>query len=265
MTPLSLPALVGLLTSGSFLLFSLAWFTGKRLENYSIVDALWALSFGFFALLIILLSPGYTTRKFLFGGMFLIWSLRLGIYLTSRIFGHLDHEDERYRNLRVEYGGNVDLRFYLFYIYQALSVIFLLAPLIISSTNPDPEITRLEITGALIWVIGLIGESVSDAQKAAFRGNAANRGKICSTGLWAYSRHPNYFFESVIWVGYGVFAIATPHGWMTLYAPILMITLLLKVTGVPLAEKNALKTYGDAFRKYQKETSLFIPLPKRKA
>lgn len=265
MTPVTPLELVGLLFSGAILLFSLGWVTGKRIGNYSIVDALWSLSFGLFALLTILLSQGgYPVRKFLFGGMFVIWSLRLGIFLTVRIFSHLEKEDIRYQDMRKEFGKKTDFRFFLFYMAQAISVVLLLAPLLLSAENPATSISPLEVIGAAIWFIGLVGEGIADAQKSSFRAKKENEGKICKDGLWRYSRHPNYFFEALVWAGYGTFVLATPGGWVALYAPLLMLFLLLKVTGVPPSEKLGIRAYGDAFREYQKETSVFIPLPVRK-
>ncbi len=262
---MNLEELVTWVTVLSVALFSLAWFTAKRIDNYSIVDALWSLSFGLFALFILLFAPGDPTRKLLFGGMFFIWSLRLGSFLTIRIFSHLEEEDRRYQKLRQDYGSKVASRFYLFYFYQAISVVLLLAPMFIVALNPAPRIQSLEWIGAFVWFTGLVGEAVSDAQMNAFRAEPSNKGKVCERGLWYYSRHPNYFFESVIWLGYGIFSVASPYGWATLFAPALIWFLLLKVTGIPYAEETSIRTRGDLYRDYQRRTSPFIPLPKRKA
>ncbi len=260
----SLPEMVIWISILSITLFSLAWATAVRINNYSIVDALWSLSFGLFALFVILFGPGDQTRKLLIGGMFFIWSVRLGGYLTIRIFSHLDQEDRRYQKLREDYGDRVRFRFFLFFMMQAVSVVLLLAPLFVAATNPSPGITLLEWIGGAVWFIGLIGESVSDSQMSAFRADPQNKGKVCERGLWYYSRHPNYFFESVIWLGYGIFAVSSPMGWTTLFAPALIWFLLLKVTGIPYAEETSLRTRGDLYRDYQRRTSAFVPWFKRK-
>jgi steroid 5-alpha reductase family enzyme len=148
--------------------------------------------------------------------------------------------------------------------YQAVSVVLLLAPMFVVALNGRPGIQPLEWVGAFVWLIGLSGEAVSDAQMSTFRAKPENKGKVCEDGLWYYSRHPNYFFESVIWLGYGIFALASPYGWITLYAPALIWFLLLKVTGIPFAEETSIRTRGDLYRDYQRRTSAFIPLPKRK-
>jgi steroid 5-alpha reductase family enzyme len=247
----------------AFFLFSLAWIVARRIDNYSIVDALWSLSFGLFALPIVLFAPGNPVRKLLFGGMFLIWSLRLGLFLTVRIFGHLDVEDTRYRKLREEYGSHVAFRFFLFFMMQAASVVFLLAPLFVVAMNPEPTLAPIEFAGAIVWLIGLAGEATADAQMTAFRNDPANKGGVCEKGLWYYSRHPNYFFECVIWLGYALFSVASPGGLTTLFAPACLWFLILKVTGVPMAEKTSLLSRGDRYRVYQRTTSSVIPLPKR--
>jgi steroid 5-alpha reductase family enzyme len=248
----------------AFFLFSFAWIVARRIDNYSIVDALWSLSFGLFALPILLFAPGDPTRKLLYGGMFVVWSFRLGTFLTVRIFSHLDREDTRYKKLREEYGKHVAFRFYLFFFYQAISVVLLLGPLFVVAMNPAAGLSPIEITGALVWFVGLIGEATADSQMSKFRSDPANAGQVCERGLWYYSRHPNYFFECTIWLGYALFALGSPGGWITLYAPATLWLLILKVTGVPMAEKTSLKTRGDRYREYQRTTSVVIPLPKRK-
>ena len=253
------------ITGLALFIFWLAWIAARRIDNYSIVDAIWALSFGLFALPILLFAPGDPTRKLLFGGMFLIWSLRLGGFLSLRIFSHLDAEDTRYIKLREEYGSRVAFRFFLFFTYQALSVVYLLGPLFVAAMNPSPGLVPLEWIGAVVWLIGLIGEGTADGQMSKFRADPKNKGQICESGLWYYSRHPNYFFECLVWLGYGFFVVASPGGWITLYAPASLWFLILKVTGVPMSEKTSLQTFGDRYRAYQATTSEVIPLPKRKS
>lgn len=262
MTIVDLVLAVGLL---AFFLFSLAWIAARRIDNYSIVDALWSLCFGLFALVILLFAPGDPSRKLLYGGMWFLWSLRLGVFLTVRIFSHLESEDNRYRKLREEYGSRVGIRFYLFFMFQAVSVVILLGPLFVVAMNPNPGIGPLEILGAATWFVGVIGEATADAQMSEFRADPANRGKVCERGLWFYSRHPNYFFECVVWLGYGLFALGSPLGWITLYSPATLWFLILRVTGVPMAEATSLRTRGESYREYQRTTSPFVPLPKRRA
>jgi steroid 5-alpha reductase family enzyme len=104
---------------------------------------------------------------------------------------------------------------------------------------------------------------MADAQLAAFKRAPANRGKVCDIGLWRYSRHPNYFFEWLIWVAYFIFALAAPWGWLAVVGPAGILYLLLRVTGIPMAEAQSLLSKGDAYRRYQQTTSAFVPLPRR--
>jgi steroid 5-alpha reductase family enzyme len=122
----------------------------------------------------------------------------------------------------------------------------------------------MEITAVGLWLVAIIGETVADRQLAAFRANPDNRGRTCRSGLWAYSRHPNYFFEWLNWCAYALMALPAPYGWAGLASPVIMLFLILKVTGVPPSEEQALASRGDDYRDYQRTTSVFIPwFPKR--
>ena len=130
-------------------------------------------------------------------------------------------------------------------------------------SNPDPTWHTREVLGLAIWVIGVAGEAVADGQLNRFRRAPGNRGKTCRQGLWRYSRHPNYFFEGVHWCAYVVMSLGLPDWWLTLVGPVVMIGALLKVSGIPLAEAQALVGRGEDYREYQRTTNAFIPwLPK---
>ena len=120
------------------------------------------------------------------------------------------------------------------------------------------------MAGAAISIFAISGEAIADHQMAAFRKKHNDRKRVCDVGLWRYSRHPNYFFESMIWVGFYVFACGSASGWMTVHAPLIIGFLLLRVTGVPPSEASSLASKGDSYREYQKTTSVFIPLPPKK-
>ena len=113
--------------------------------------------------------------------------------------------------------------------------------------------------GAALFVLSVIGESIADAQLRRFRADPANRGKVLQSGLWRSSRHPNYFFEWLVWVAWLVIALASPYGWIAGYCPLLMLWFLYKVTGIPATEEQSLKSKGEAYREYQRTTSAFIP------
>jgi steroid 5-alpha reductase family enzyme len=117
--------------------------------------------------------------------------------------------------------------------------------------------------GAAIWLVALAGEGLADFQLKRFKADPANAGKICQSGLWNYSRHPNYFFEWLVWVGFFVFAWDSPGGCLTVLCPGLMLYFLLHVTGIPITEEFSVKSKGDAYRQYQQATSAFVPWFKR--
>ena len=248
----------------TLLILFLTWVYAVKIKNFGIVDAVWAFCFVVHAALFDLFTEGYSQRKLLFLAMLTLWSCRLGFYLAKRIASHHPNEDTRYINLRAEYKENFKLRFLLFYFYQAVSVSFLTLPFIFVFQNSSPEISNLEGLGVGVWLIAFIGEAIADYQMNTFRSNPANKGKVCDVGLWKYSRHPNYFFESLIWWGYFIFMLATPGLVWSIYVPLTMLFLLVKVTGVPPSEAQALKSRGEAYRRYQEKTSVFIPWVQKK-
>ena len=241
------------------LVFAGFWVYAKKINNYSIVDIIWSYAFIFILGFYVITSKEVILRQVLLLVMVGAWSLRLGTFLLRRIYSHHPEEDRRYLTLRKKYAPKVALQFFWFFQYQAWSVVILSLLFLEVSLNTTSELSNLEIFGFALWVFAFCGEAVADAQKSAFRKESKNQDKICNIGLWRYSRHPNYFFESLIWFSYFIFALGTSGTWYTIYSPLLILFLLLKVTGIPMAEAQSLKSRGEAFRKYQSETSIFIP------
>jgi steroid 5-alpha reductase family enzyme len=235
------------------------WATAVRIHNAGIVDVAWSANFGLLAVLNAVLGSGSLPRRLLIGGMTLLWSLRLAAYLYRRVMGQHPVEDGRYLHLRQEWAPNANRRFFWFFQMQAALNLVLAAPLLLAGANPSPEIHPLEWAGLGLWAIALAGESVADRQLDAFRRDPSNRGKACRVGLWRLSRHPNYFFEWLVWVAYFVFALASPWGWVTVYCPALMLFFLFRVTGIPTTEEQALRSRGEDYREYQRTTSVFLP------
>jgi len=240
-------------------IFSLTWALSRRLDNYSFVDITWAYGLAIVALLYAYLLQGYDLRRALMLVMAMVWSCRLGTYLLFRIHRHHPHEDVRYQVLRKKWQDHLASRFFWFFQAQGLLVLLLSIPVLLAMHNDSPHITLVEWIGAAVWLTGVSGEAVSDAQMAAFKKDPGSKGKVCNIGLWRLSRHPNYFFESVTWFGFWLFACGSPWGWATVYAPLLILFFLLRVTGIPLTEKCAVESKGDAYRDYQLTTSAFIP------
>lgn len=236
----------------------------RRLNFFSLVDVAWSYGFVLLAGFYFWLLPGATERKLLLLVCVALWSLRLGTYLALRLRAHFPMEDGRYTQLAKDYQPRVQWRFFWFFQYQGWSIAFLSTPFLFVMSNSTLPLQPIEYLGAALFLVALSGEALADFQLSRFKANPANRGRVCKSGLWRYSRHPNYFFESCIWLSYFVFALGSENGWITVYVPLVMLYLILRVTGVPPAEQQSIKSKGEEFRRYQQETSVFFPwFPKK--
>jgi steroid 5-alpha reductase family enzyme len=239
------------------------WAIQVRVRDASHVDAGWAYGIGALAVLYAALADGRSAHRVLVGVIGALWSLRLGTYLlVNRVIGK--PEDGRYRELRTRWGARADARFFAFFQFQAALVVFFAIPFVVAAYNHAPRLAPLEWAGAAVWLAGVSGVSAADLQLARWRREPANRGRTCRAGLWRYSRHPNYFFEWVTWCGFALVALAAPWGWIALGVPAALLLLLFRVTGIPATEAQALRSRGDDYRSYQRETSVFVPLPRRR-
>ena len=241
--------------------FALLFLVARRINNFGIVDVAWSLGFAPLAAFYGHFGGGAFSRRLLITAMASLWSLRLGGYLARRVLGHLQTEDGRYRQLRLDWAENLNVKMAQFFQFQALLLVALSVPFLIAARNPAPSLQPLEIAAAVLWLLALFGETLADTQLAVFKHEPANRGRVCDSGLWGWSRHPNYFFEWLIWVAFALFALASPWGWIALYCPALMLFFLLKVTGVKYTENQLLRSKGEAYRLYQERTSVFVPWP----
>ena len=237
------------------------WLIHLRIKNASIVDPGWALALPLLAITYAVLGRGYFLRKWLLAGMVAVWGVRLGLHLAFRIAG--EPEEGRYQELRRQWKTNLALKFLAFFEFQALLDVFLSLPFLLAALNPVPKLSPLEHAGFALWLVSVLGEAAADAQLAAFKRDHASHGQVCQRGLWNYSRHPNYFFEWLVWLAWTLFALASPFGWMAILCPILMFYFLFRVTGIPATEAQALRSKGDAYRRYQQTTSAFVPWFKR--
>lgn len=263
MTPiLTLSIGAGLLT----LFFVATWRFSIRCDNFSFVDVTWALSFAPVAFLYAIQADGWEWRRGAIALLLGAWSLRLGLHLWRRVARHHPAEDPRYRVLREKWRGPALERNFLgFFLAQALLVWLLTLPIFLICREPTPSIQPLEIAGVVLWMIGLLGEAIADRQLERFKKETASDSRaLCQAGLWRYSRHPNYFFQSLLWWGLFLAALPAPWGWTTIVAPLAMLCFLLKITGIPLTEQLAVEKRGDLYRDYQRTTSAFVPLPPRR-
>ncbi len=256
--------LIPMLKAGGALivLFTIAWLIQFRTKNGAVADVAWGLAFPVATLIYFFDNGLFESRQFILLLMVLLWGLRLAIYLYGRTSGK--PEDARYTALRSEWGKHHNWYMLRFYYIQALLAWLLSVPFALIIHNSNHQFHLLEIAGVALWLIGLTGETVADEQLKRFKLGNANKGKVCAEGLWYYSRHPNYFFEWLVWIGYCLMALTLPYGWISILSPLLMLYFLLKVTGIPYTEAHMLKTKGQAFADYQRSTSAFIPLPKNK-
>lgn len=233
----------------------------KAIKNNGVVDIFWAFNFLVIAGIIWFLAEGNEQRKMLVCGLAALWSLRLGIYLLIRVGGHLQEEEGRYKALREEWSDTV---FFFFFQAQAFSNVMLALPFFLIAINTDPEISMVEYVGAGLWLISIIGEGLSDWQLKNFKKNPNNKGKVCQDGLWNFSRHPNYFFQLMIWISVLVMALPSPYGYLAVICPLSIGYLIFKVTGIPMTEEQSVRSRGDLYREYQRTTSAFVPWFKNK-
>ena len=256
MSPLALFG-IGLLLTG--LVMALVFAAALRLRNFSIVDVAWSANFTPLVLLYAALAGGYWARRALIAGMVTLWSLRLAAHLHARVSALHPEEEGRYVQLRREWAASLNGRFFAFFQAQGLLNAVLSVPFLVACVDRRRPLGGFEIAGATLFAVALAGEAVADRQLASFKADPANRGRTCRAGPWRYSRHPNYFFEWLVWLAYFVFALPSPWGWTSVACPLLMLFFLFRVTGIPMTEEQALRSRGDDYREYQRTTSAFFP------
>ena len=247
---------------GSALAMTSVWAYARRASNIGYVDVAWATLMGLMAIAVAVGSHGSVVVRCLIGAMVALWALRLALHLHARVHKH--PEDGRYDHLRKHWQGHQG-KFFLFFQAQAVIVTLFALPLLAAASNPIGAITAWTVAAIAVWLIAIVGESIADRQLAAWVGNPANKGKTCRHGFWAWSRHPNYFFEWLHWFAYALLAAGAPMAWLALSGPLLMFAFLYRVTGIPYTEAQSLRSRGDDYRAYQREVSAFFPWPPRRA
>jgi len=244
-------------------IMSLLWLLQRRTGDSGIVDVAWGMGVGLLACFFCWGSAeGNSFRRVMIAALAMAWAVRLSAYVLSRVLKM--PEDGRYQTLKENWGAAAQARMFRFYQLQAFGSLLFALPMLIAARNPN-EIGPFDYLGILIWIIAIGGESLADFQLASFRNQANTKGKVCQRGLWRYSRHPNYFFEWLHWWSYVCLAIGSPNGWLAILFPIVMLFFILKVTGIPPTEAQAVKSRGDAYREYQRTTSPFFPWPPKKS
>jgi len=254
MTLLSTYLITGAVILG---LMTLLWLVSLAKKNSSIVDIFWGFGFVVACWVYFALTPdGFLFRKLLISLLVTVWGIRLTLHILRRNWGK--GEDFRYQKWRDEHGKRWWWRSYFqVFIFQGLLLWIISAPLLASQYRGQPDhLSLLDFLGAGLWLIGFFFESVGDYQLSRFINNPENKGKIMTSGVWRYTRHPNYFGDSAQWWGYYLIAAAA-CGWWTIFSPILMTIFLLKVSGAALLEKTMQLKPG--YREYMETTSGFVP------
>lgn len=253
-----MPALVGGALAAA-VLFTLVWLASLRARDVSLVDRFWGPGFAILGNLYALQAPG--PRAFLVASLVTLWGLRLGWHIHQRNQGHA--EDPRYAAMRARSPRT--------FAYTSLLTVFLLQaalqwlvalPLWAVAREPAPALGVLDAVAVLVWLTGFAFETIGDAQLRAFKRDPANKGKLMTTGLWSWTRHPNYFGDACVWWGFGVFALAADAPWWVLGGPLVMTVLLTGVSGVAMLEAGMRGRPG--WEAYAARTSAFFPLPPRR-
>lgn len=232
------------------------WLVQWRIGNAGIVDVGWAAVLGSLAVVYAVGGTGWPARRVLLAVLGGLWGYRLAWHLLrDRVWKQ--PEEGRYVTLRAKWS---DAGFLVFFEAQAISTVVLAVPFLVVALDPRPAWGGTDVAGAVLVLVGWTGESLADRQLARWKADPAHRGRTCRAGLWRYSRHPNYFFEWVIWCGFAVFALGhAPWGWVGVLSPAILLYLILKVTGIPPTEAQALRSRGEDYRRYQRTTSAFFP------
>ncbi|WP_133500721.1 DUF1295 domain-containing protein [Cognatilysobacter terrigena] len=235
---------------------TLAWGWQQRHRNAGLVDVIWSAGVGASAVVLAALGDGAVLPRVLVAVLGGAWGMRLAWHLARRVRG--EREDGRYAALRERWGDGGARWFGLFQA-QALLVVLFALPFAAVARNPVAQPTMFTAAAVAVWLLAVVGESVADAQLARFRADPANRGRTMRSGLWRYSRHPNYFFEWLHWFAYVLLAQGSPIAWLAWSGPVVMYVFLRWLSGIPHTERQALRTRGDDYRAYQRSTPMLFP------
>lgn len=238
---------------------ALAWVVSVLIENVSFVDSLWSLFFLLAAIVFAIELEALSTRSVLLLALVAIWALRLSLHITVRNWG--EPEDHRYQTIRANNEpGFVVKSLYIVFGLQGLLAWIIAAPLL-PAMAAGPALGVLDYVAVALWLFGFFFEAVGDYQLSRFKADPESRGRVLDTGLWRYTRHPNYFGEFCIWWAFWLFA-ASAGAWWTVFSPILMSFLLLRVSGVAMLEKT-IEERRPKYAEYVRSTNAFFPGPVR--
>ncbi len=257
---MELPTSLWTSAAAIFVYMTFAFFVAIVRKDNSLADIFWGLGFILVALLTFFVQGDNGGPQILVTVLVFLWGVRLATHVFIRNKGK--GEDPRYKKWREEWGDSFLIRSYLqVFMLQGLFMLLIVWPVAIINTYGATLTVWAAVVGALIWLLGFVFETVGDYQLLRFTRDPANRGRILDTGLWRYTRHPNYFGEVAQWWGIFVIAVAVPYGWISVIGPLTITFLILKVSGIPLTEK--MFEGNPDWETYKKKTSIFFPLPPR--
>lgn len=237
------------------------WFVFSLIKKRNdVADVAWGLGFVLMAWTSLFLSNDFGLRSVLINILVSVWGLRLAWHIHTRNKGKT--EDYRYEAWRKEWGSFFYIRSYFqVYLLQGLLLFLIVSPVLVINKSYNSSVGFLDLVGVLVWLFGFYFEVVGDAQLARFIKNPENKGKLMQSGLWAYTRHPNYFGEVTLWWGVWLVALSVPNGIYAIIGPLTITFLILKVSGIPLLEKKMEE--NPDFQEYKSRVSMFIPLPRK--
>ena len=241
------------------------WVVSLRLKNAGIVDIFWGPGFALAGWVYFALTPdGFLPRKLLIVVLVSLWGLRLGWHIGRRNIGHA--EDYRYQAWRKANGASWWwISYFKVFVLQGFLMWIIATPLIVAQFASEPAgLTFLDVLGLALWLTGFLFEAIGDWQLTRFKADSANKGQVMRMGLWRYTRHPNYFGDAALWWGYFLIALSVNGGFLSIFSPILMTVMLMRVSGVALLEQNLKKT-KPGYAEYIATTNSFFPGPPHKA
>jgi steroid 5-alpha reductase family enzyme len=247
-----------------FALLSLLWLVSLAMRDASIVDIAWGPAFVAIAVVSYAVGRGAPARSNLLLALVAIWGLRLGGYLAWRNLGR--GEDFRYQRMRARWGARFGwVSLFTVFLLQAFLAWIVSLPIQLAMASPRPErLGWFDAAGAAVFLIGFLFETVGDLELARFKADPQNAGKVLDSGLWAWTRHPNYFGDFLVWWGLFLIALATPSGYVALIGPMIMSWLLMKVSGVPMLERS-LRRKRPGYDDYRRRVPAFFPRPPQRS
>lgn len=237
-----------------FLQMCFVWVLYKIYNNPSIVDTSWSIGLMISGLIYLSSNP-INLRKIIIASLLIAWALRLAghLWLTRLRIGH---RDKRYTSISREWKINPDLGFFLNFQLQSALIFIISFVFFFISLSPLETLSMVDVIAIMLILIGIFGESIADMQLEKFKKNYP--GQVCDAGLWYYSRHPNYFFDWITWLGFALFGVQSSHGYFGFISIGVLYFIFTQITG-PITERGSIQLRGEAYLKYQSSTSMFIP------